>query len=240
MRNFQYVIILLALVFAVSVRAPAQAAKTTDENLTPAAVNIDGLRKGVELYSAGKWDLALTALKLFEAQCGDRRLRAEARFWEAMAELQNEQYAAAVRDFDAVLSLDIDSPRFNEIKYQKGRALFYLQRYSDALILFNEYARSLGKVDRDTDVKAYNQKAAAVFWAAECLYQTGDYDGAEKLYNSIVRDFRYSYKYQNAVYRLEMLKQKRVEQGLLDIIRRDSAALDVENSASSGKKRASP
>jgi tetratricopeptide (TPR) repeat protein len=182
----------------------------------------DGSRlgAGIKLYERGQWENALTVLQQCREEAQDYRLRAEAQFWIGMSELALGRFDRAYNDLDEVVYIDPKGSRLTELSYHKGRALFYLTHYNEALVLFAGYAEKLNE-QNEAD---YNRKASALFWSAECLYALGEYDRAEEIYILLTETYRYAHKYEAASYRLEMVKQKRIESGLLDIIKWGEAA----------------
>jgi tetratricopeptide (TPR) repeat protein len=182
----------------------------------------DGSRldRGIKLYGRGQWENALTVLRQCKEETQDYRLRAEAQFWIGMSELALGRFDRAYNDLDEVAYIDPKGSRLTELGYHKGRALFYLAHYNEALALFAGYA---AKLNEKNEVD-YNRKASALFWSAECFYALGDYDRAEEIYLVLTETYRYAHKYEAASYRLEMVKQKRIEAGLLDIIKLREAA----------------
>ncbi|MDR2467455.1 MAG: tetratricopeptide repeat protein, partial [Spirochaetaceae bacterium] len=143
--------------------------------------------------------------------------------------------------------VDPVSPRRFEVPYQKGRALFYLKQYNEALIMFKDYADSIqvdGRYIRGMRAEtwnettlttdAYNRKSSAIYWIGECLYNLEQFDRAAEMFELIVKQYPSSVKYEPSLNRLDLIKQKKTAEGLLEIIRlsnlpSDPASVTVDN-----------
>ncbi|MDR0527194.1 MAG: tetratricopeptide repeat protein [Spirochaetaceae bacterium] len=180
------------------------------------------LSAGIELYGEGSWNNAIAELRRFQAETSDKTMRAEAQFWIGMSNIAAGRYAEALRDFDEITRIDSASVRNFDAMYQKGRALYYLNNYNDAIIFFKNYSDNISTGNIYSGGSAndsYNRKAAAIFWIGECLYELEELERAAKIYETIVSQYQSSVKYETAQLRLSMIKQKKTEEGLLEIIR---------------------
>ncbi|MDR1232046.1 MAG: tetratricopeptide repeat protein [Spirochaetaceae bacterium] len=194
------------------------------------------LANGINLYGEGRWGDAIVELRRSQSETNDMSLRAEAQFWIAMSEFSAGDYQSALHDFDESLRIDPRSRRVVEISYHKARALFYLGRYNEALPLFKQYSDSM-RIDgryingirmddwtssynaSSDSLDEYNRKAAAIYWIGECLYALEQYDDAEAAFNTVVTQFTRSHKYETSVNRIALIKEKRIQAGLLDIVK---------------------
>jgi tetratricopeptide (TPR) repeat protein len=197
------------------------------------------LNRGIELYAEGRWGEAVIELRRAGQEAASPTNRAEALFWIAMAEMASLQYQDAIHDFDEITRVDPLSVRRFEVPYQKARAYYYLGRYNEAIVLFTQYADSIRLDGRYINgVRAdnwyaegaqgganddYNRKAAAIYWIGECLFNLEQYDKSEEMFNVVIRQYAMSHKYEAATNRLALIKQKKVETRLLDIVRQSSA-----------------
>ncbi|MDR3324953.1 MAG: tetratricopeptide repeat protein [Spirochaetaceae bacterium] len=195
------------------------------------------LQSGIELYADGKWGEAVTELRRFQMEVADPASRAEAQFWVAMAQMSAGQYEDAVHDFDEVPRIDPRSPRVLELPYQKARSFYYLGRFNEAIVLFRQYADGIRPDGRYVNgVRAdnwnaqsaavnagdeYNRKAAAVYWIGECLFSLEEFEKAEEMFAVVVGQYAKSYKYESSVNRIALIKQKKVEAQLLEIMRQN-------------------
>jgi tetratricopeptide (TPR) repeat protein len=193
------------------------------------------LANGINLYGEGRWGEAIVELRRSQGETSDLSLRAEAQFWIAMSEFSAGDYQNALHDMDEFLRIDPRSRRVVEISYHKARALFYLERYNEALPLFKQYSDSIridgryvngvrmddwNSYNAPTDSQDdYNRKAAAIYWIGECLYALEQYDDAEAAFNTVIIQFTHSHKYEASVNRIALIKEKRIQAGLLDIVK---------------------
>ena len=195
------------------------------------------LARGIDLYGEGKWGEAINELRRSQGETTDSSLRGEAQFWIAMCELSAGDYQAALHDLDVFQRIDPRSRRVVDTPYHRARALFYLGRYNEALPLFKTYGDSIrtdgrymngvrvedwpgigysNAIDNQDD---YNRKASSVYWVGECLYALQQYDEAEAAFTSIITQYNRSHKYEASVNRVALIKEKRIQSGLLDIVK---------------------
>lgn len=190
------------------------------------------LQHGISLFGERRFGDAIVELRRAQTEAQNNAERAEAQFWIAMSQLSAGQYRNAIHDFDEITRLDPLSIRRLEIPYQKGRAYFSLKNYNEAIILFKEYADSIQIDGRyiqgvradnwyapPDNIDAYNRKAAAIFWIGESLYHLNQHDKALEMFDVIIRQYPKSVKFEAASNRAELIKQKKLEAGLLEIIR---------------------
>ena len=176
------------------------------------------LMAGVNLYSQGKWREAVLELRRAQAEAPTRELRGEALFWISLSELSAGEYEQSLRDMDALEETDPGSRRLKELPYHRGRVLYYLGNYNDAIVLFRNYADSLPSNDRLSPADT-GRKAAAYYWTGECLFSMGQLDRAGDFFRLITEDYSASPKYEASVYRLAMINQKKVETELLGLLK---------------------
>jgi TolA-binding protein len=176
------------------------------------------LQSGIALYGEGKWPEAVIELRRAQAEAANTGQRAEALYWVSLAELAAGEYEAAVRDMDELVRVAPAGLRIEEIPYHKGRALYYLGRYDEAMVLLKAYIDTL-------DTPGFNlsgdssRKSAALYWIGECLYALGHLDKAEEMFVLIVEQYPQSAKYEAASYRIALINQKKIEAELLSILK---------------------
>jgi TolA-binding protein len=211
------------------------------------------INRGIELYGDGQWGNA--AIQLRRAQQGNIGpvARAEAQFWIAMAMFAAGDYENAIHDFDEIARIDPVNIRCAEVPYHKGRAYYYLKRYDEAIRLFTAYIDSIridgryvngaraggwddGRLYSDPDGD-YNRKASAIYWMGECFYSTGDMIRAEELLNIVIKEYPKSHKFEPATNRLALIKQKKVEGALLDILKTVPSSTPGQSSAGTGQQK---
>jgi tetratricopeptide (TPR) repeat protein len=161
---------------------------------------------GIDLYGEGRFIEAITVLRLIPP--GDP-LQGEAIYWVALAGVSSGDYEQALRDLDL---LERRGSRFHaEIPYHRGRCLFYLGRYEEAIANFNKHIENPNVSNAD--------RAASYYWTGEALFAMGRLDSAADAFSTVVEKYPYSVKYDAASYRLDALTQKKVEEELLTILR---------------------
>ena len=178
------------------------------------------LKAGVELYGQGKWREAVSELRRVQAEAPTIRMRGEALFWISLSELSAGEYGEALRDMAALEEVDPRHPRLKEIPYHKGRIFYYLGRYDEAIVLLSRYVNSLvpgvrGVLSPEDDLR----KAMALYWTGECLFSMSQLDMAADIFTMITKDYPLSPKYEASVYRLALINQKKVEAGLLVLLK---------------------
>jgi tetratricopeptide (TPR) repeat protein len=195
----------------------------------------DQIGVGIELYGDGRWGEAIVQLRRAQQESIGPQVRAEAQFWIAMSAFAAGDYSEAIQNFDEISRIDPGNIRYAEVPYHKGRAYYYLKQYSEAISLLSVYIDSL-RVDgrylngvriggwNDNGIYSntdgdYNRKSAAIYWLGECFYALGDLIRAEELFNLVVKEYPKSRKFEAATNRLALIKQKKIEGELLDILK---------------------
>ena len=202
-------------------------AQQRNVSYSPAAVRIDN---GITLYEQGRWAEAVQELRRAWREADNNADKAEALFWTAIAELANGEYEHAIFDLDDIRRHDPSNIRLLEVPYHKGRALFYLKQYNEAIRYFEDYERSIRIDGRymnsiryenfdttsafDSMYVEYNKKAAAIYWIGECYYSLQNYDKALGYYTLIVDQYMKSHKYESSLNRIDLIQQKKVENDL--------------------------
>jgi tetratricopeptide (TPR) repeat protein len=140
---------------------------------------------------------------------------AQATYWVILTELAMGDYGSAIRDMD---ELDKVAPRSSfarDMAYHRARAYYNQGFFEDALICFKRYNDSIPSGDNE----AADRKAAAFFWMGECLYSMGQFGEAEKFYSWVVAKYPNSPKVEVSGYRIDLIKQKKIEAELLSLLR---------------------
>jgi tetratricopeptide (TPR) repeat protein len=162
------------------------------------------LQRGLRLYGEGSFAGAVSEFRNVDRADAEYP---EALYWIGLSQMSQGNYPGALETFDA---LEAGSPgKKPELPYHRGRALYYAGKYEQALIVLSGYA------ERENDATL---KAAALYWAGECLYALGQMDTAETVFAGIVENYPGSAKYEAALYRMELIKQKKIEAELLSIL----------------------
>jgi len=140
---------------------------------------------------------------------------AQATYWVILTELALGDYGSAVRDMDELDKVAPKTSFARDMVYHRGRAYYNQGYFEDALICFKRYNDNVPAGDKD----AADRKAAAFFWMGECLYSMGQFGEAEKFYSWVVAKYPNSPKVEISGYRIDLIKQKKIEAELLSLLR---------------------
>jgi tetratricopeptide (TPR) repeat protein len=163
-------------------------------------------------------------MRLFEAAAQFRNAQeisknandwAQAAYWVILTELALGDYGSAVRDMDELDRIAPKSSFARDMVYHRARAYYNQGFFEDALINFKRYNDS---VTQDGS-EAADRKAAAFFWMGECLYSIGQFGEAEKFYSWVIAKYPNSPKVEISGYRIDLIKQKKIETELLSLLR---------------------
>jgi TolA-binding protein len=168
--------------------------------------------RGMELYQEGRWLEAAAELRAAQETAMNAHQWTEALYWVILTELAISDYGSALRDMDALEKAAPGSGRNADMAYHRARAYYYLGYFEDALMLFKQYADNAG-------TGGESRKAAAIYWMGECLYSMGQLEKAEGFFNWIIENYPASSKYEASVYRLDLIKQKKIEVELLALLK---------------------
>ena len=189
------VAIMLVAVFLLALRV------TAEENTS--------LRRGIDLYGAGKWRDAIITLRQVSAEA-NRDEALDALYWIALAELGSGEYEAALKDLDELLKSVPAHPRALEAPYQKGRVLYHLGRFDDAIVVLKTYTDTVSDDSR---------RSAATYWIGESLYSLGRFDDARSIFALIIEKYPGSPKFESSTYRIALIDQKARESELLKLLK---------------------
>jgi TolA-binding protein len=178
------------------------------------------LRRGLEFYQQGRWREAVAEFRRAQDEALDSELKAEALYWISLSEISAKDYAGAMRDMDQLELIAPESRRLREIPYHKGRALYYLGRYEEALMLLKLYADQMGGNSLPpAGSETAARKSAALYWIGECLYAMGQLDYARDIFTTVTQDYPRSAKFEASSYRLALIHQKKIEEELLNLLK---------------------
>jgi TolA-binding protein len=184
-----------------------------------AAPGFNRLQSGLALYQEGRWREAAGELRRARTEAIDPELKGEASYWIALAELSSGDYNAAIQDMDVLETTAPENRRLREIPYHKGRALYHLGRYDEALMLLKLYTDGIGGGTPLPGSSAAARKSAALYWIGECLYAMGQLDYARDIFMMVTTDYPQSAKYEASSYRLGLINQKKIEEELLTLLK---------------------
>ena len=174
------------------------------------------LQEGILLYSQGNLREAIDALRPV-LESPSKPIAGEAMFWIALSELSDNNYQKSLDDFRAFRSIDPTSRRIAELGYHEGRALYYLGRFSEAIVTFKTYSDSFGP-NSDLSFDDMTKKSSALYWIGECLYSLGQFDRAGDVFLLIVNSYPHSAKFEASSYRVSLINQKKIETELLELL----------------------
>jgi TolA-binding protein len=212
LKNRKAVLVALLAVFRGIFSLPVPA-----DTGSPAALS--EIQAGINLYGQGKWEEAVRTLRPAAGPDSARPLRSEALFWLGLSELAMGDYEGALRDMEDLEQSDPANRRIPELGYHKGRVLFFLGRYDEAVVLLKNYADSIPGAPETLSPQDLSRKSAALYWAGECLYSMGLLDKAGDLFLHITESYPKSAKYEAAFYRLALINQKKIETELLGLLK---------------------
>ena len=185
-----------------------------------AVAPITRLAMGIELFSQGRLSESVLELRRLQTEAASRELRAEALFWISMAQMFAGEYEQALRDMNLLEQTDPLNRRLPQLSYHRGRALFQLGRYDQAIVFLMRYADTIipapGGVYSGADA---TRKASALYWAGVSLFSMGQLDRASDLFTYVVQRFPASSKSGASGSRLALISQRRVETELLTLLR---------------------
>jgi tetratricopeptide (TPR) repeat protein len=98
--------------------------------------------------------------------------------------------------------------------YHRGRVYYNQGYFEEALYFLNRYNQSTS----DSDRQSADRRAASFFWMGECLYAMGQLEESEKFYAWVIARYKESPKIEAAAYRIDLIKQKKIETELLALL----------------------
>jgi TolA-binding protein len=172
----------------------------------------------LDFYRQGLWREAVAEFRRAQDEALDSELKAEALYWIALSKISAKDYAGAMADMDQLERSAPESRRLRDIPYHKGRALYYLGRYEEALMLLKLYADQIEGLPPAGSAMAA-RKSAAIYWIGECLYAMGQLDYARDIFTTVTQDYPRSAKFEASSYRLAMIHQKKLAEELLNLLK---------------------
>jgi len=171
-------------------------------------------QNGAQLYSMARWQEAVMEFRRAQENAQTMNEWSQSLYWVILSELAASDYGSALRDMDQLERHAPHSQYTRDMVYHRARVYFIQGYFEDALILFNRYTSSVTDSDRVTA----DRRAAAFFWMGECLYSMVQFDEAEKFYSWVIARYPQSPKVEAAAYRIDLIKQKKIETELLALL----------------------
>ena len=171
-------------------------------------------QNGTQFYELSRWSEAAIEFRRAQETAGNMNDWSQALYWVILSELANTDYGSALRDMDELQRSAPNSSYNRDMLYHRARVYYNQGFFDEALLLFRHYADSVTDATRETA----DRRAAAFFWMGECLYSMGQFDEAENFYSWVVTRYPESPKIEAASYRIDLIKQKKIEAELLALL----------------------
>ncbi len=176
---------------------------------------LNRFQNGNRFYREGRMAEAAAQFRFAQEVAAERNDWAHALYWVIMAELALGDYGSALRDIDELEKKAPASVFARDIVYYRARVYFNQGFFEDALVLFMRYNDTV----TDNNAQEADRKAAAFFWIGESLYSMGRFDDAEKFFAWVIAKYPNSPKIEVSNYRIDLIKQKKIEAELLALLR---------------------
>ena len=174
---------------------------------------------GKQLYNEGRFSDSAAHFRFAQEIAVTMDDRAQALYWVILTELALSDYSSALLDMDELERASPDSVFTIDMNYHRARIYFNLGYFEDALFFFRRYIDTIAASSFASDSETEDRKAAAFFWMGECLYYMGQFDEAENFYSWVVTMFPASPRVSVSGYRIDLIKQKKIEAELLALLR---------------------
>ena len=172
-------------------------------------------QNGAFFYSEARWQEAAAEFRFAQEIAENQEDWEQALYWVILTELAFADYGSALRDMNDLERYAPNSVYTRDMVYHRARAYFNQGYFEDALVLFIRYNESI----TSDDAESIDRKAAAFFWMGECLYSMGQLDEAENFYSWVISMYPTSPKVEVSSYRIDLIKQKKIENELLALLR---------------------
>jgi len=200
---------------AVSAAAQQNAARLPAQNAAPAQQEFSRrFQNGSQLYGFSRFQEAAVEFRRAQESASNVNDWARSIYWVTLSQLAYSDFGSALRDMDELQRVAPQSSYARDMVYHRARVYFSQGFFEDALSLFNRYNTSTSDTDQETSAR----RAAAFFWMGECLYAMGQLEEAEKFYAWVIGRYPYSPKIEAASYRVDLIKQKKIEYELLSLL----------------------
>jgi len=197
-------VLLLLLVCATSM--PAQ------EN--PQAQFARRYQNGTQLYRLSRFQEAAIEFRRAQESARNVNEKSAALYWVILSQMAYSDFGSAIRDMEELQRIAPNSPHARDMLYHRGRVYFNQGFFEEALYFLNRYNQST----TDSDRQSADRRAASFFWMGECLFAMGQHEEAEKFYAWVVARYKESPKVEAASYRIDLIKQKKIESELLALL----------------------
>jgi tetratricopeptide (TPR) repeat protein len=172
------------------------------------------IQNGSQLYNLGRFYDATAEFRNAQEAAVTLDEWSRALYWVILSELGSTDYGSAIRDMDELEKHAPNSSYNRDMTYHRGRVYFNQGFFDNALILFRRFIDAVTDEDRESS----DRRAAAYFWTGETLFHMGRFDEAESFYGWVVTRYPGCPKYDVSTYRMDLIKQKKIEAELLALL----------------------
>jgi len=171
-------------------------------------------QNGTQLYKLSRFQEAAIEFRRAQETAENANDRAAALYWVILSQLAYSDFGSAIRDMEELERTMPNSPYARDMLYHRARVYYNQGYFEEALFLLNRY----NQITTDSDRQSADRRAASFFWMGECLFAMGQYEEAEKFYAWVVAKYTESPKMEAASYRIDLIKQKKIESELLALL----------------------
>jgi len=207
-RRFFWLVLLVLVPFSFS------NAQTLISDSSPQDMYARRYQNGALFYGMSRWHEAAIEFRRAQENASNVNDWSRALYWVILSQMAYSDFGSALLDMGELERIAPDSPYTRDMVYHRARVYFIQGYFEEALLLFNRYNNSTADSDRESS----DRRAAAFFWMGECLYSMGQFDEAEKFYAWVIGRYPESPKIEAASYRIDLIKQKKIETELLALL----------------------
>jgi len=171
-------------------------------------------QNGTQLYKLARFQEAAIEFRRAQETAANTNEKSAALYWVILSQLAYSDFGSAIRDMETLERTAPNSPYARDMVYHRARVYYNQGYFEDALFLFNRY----NQVTVEKDKESADRRAAAFFWMGECLFSLGQHEEAEKFYAWVVARYPESPKVEASAYRIDLIKQKKIENELLALL----------------------
>lgn len=171
-------------------------------------------QNGTQLYRMSRFKEAAVEFRRAQETARNANEKSAALYWVILSQMAFSDFGSAVKDMEELQRIAPNSAYARDMLYHRGRVYFNQGFFEEALFFLNRYNQST----TDTDKQAADRRAASFFWMGECLFALGQFEEAEKFYAWVIARYKTSPKVEAASYRIDLIKQKKIEAELLALL----------------------
>ena len=200
---------IFAVILTILILSPAFLSAQEEETIF-----VRRFQNGAQFYNLSRFQEAAIEFRRAQENAANLDDWSRALYWVILSQMAYSNYGSALMDMEELERRAPSSPYTRDMVYHRAR-LYYEQGYfEDALILFNKY----NSLTTDSDRESAERRAAAFFWMGECLYSLSEFEESEKFYAWVIGRYPDSPKVEASAYRLDLIKQKKIEIELLALL----------------------